>query len=790
MKTQAMLGLGLVSSLVCGSVATADFQGLDYRVVATNAVTGNFNWTVEIYVVLDAGERLDACAGDGVQDKRLATSGTFYQNAFGGPTSADINPALYSSFPSLEYDSWVTIGAMDSTGTPFPANALLDLGIDWTAFETLGGDVYTTNGVWFVTPDDAQGEATLFTNQECVDKYGVLVARVTTFDQNASVFLGALFQGKDASGATWQQSDSISITYPVIVDCNANGVDDGCDIANGTSIDANGNGIPDECEFPDCNGNGIDDNDDIANGTSADCNGNGTPDECEMPTGDCNGNGILDDCETFDDCNDNGVPDECEKFSDCNGNSIPDECEDLQDWDGNDVPDACEGLVAYNTSSGFGYGSFDAAISGANDNDVIWVDGVYADTLVDMDFHGAAVDVQILGGGSPTATVQMAAGASLHVGSMSALVGINSDTSGTASVSSDMHLHTSSVNVFRDSSLNLSGGHMILGNINQRMGSELSLDSPTTIVDGMWTCSTGSAIYASTVSLNGSMVGTFDLFGSMANAGTLSATDDVLISSDLTNNGLVAIHRGVLYVLGNITNNGTILGEVDPGPGVRGGTPPAPGDGLRVIGNYAAGSGASLYMQHVNWQLAVGGNFDVAIDDNTRFDMSLATLNLNSHTGQDPVTCEVMSLDLGSIEDGLLPTTIGAFPISTLRIGSGAIVDLVDTHDNDLQGQGLSEVMYVAHLEVAVGATLRTNGYIIYTSVVDNLGTIIGEGDIIIINPPVEGDLNGDGIVDVLDLLVVVANWGNCTGACESDMNNDGIVDVLDLLILIANWTP
>jgi len=32
-----------------------------------------------------------------------------------------------------------------------------------------------------------------------------------------------------------------------------------------------------------------------------------------------------------------------------------------------------------------------------------------------MDFHGAAVDVLILGGGSPTAAVQMAAGASLHV---------------------------------------------------------------------------------------------------------------------------------------------------------------------------------------------------------------------------------------------------------------------------------------------------------------------------------------------------------------------------------------
>ena len=32
------------------------------------------------------------------------------------------------------------------------------------------------------------------------------------------------------------------------IDCNANGVPDGCDISAGTSVDSNTNGIPDECE--------------------------------------------------------------------------------------------------------------------------------------------------------------------------------------------------------------------------------------------------------------------------------------------------------------------------------------------------------------------------------------------------------------------------------------------------------------------------------------------------------------------------------------------------------------
>lgn len=64
------------------------------------------------------------------------------------------------------------------------------------------------------------------------------------------------------------------------LDCNGNGVGDGCDLASGTSQDCNGNGLPDECEW-DCNSNGSPDDCDILAGTSLDQNGNGTPDECE-----------------------------------------------------------------------------------------------------------------------------------------------------------------------------------------------------------------------------------------------------------------------------------------------------------------------------------------------------------------------------------------------------------------------------------------------------------------------------------------------------------------------------
>jgi len=51
----------------------------------------------------------------------------------------------------------------------------------------------------------------------------------------------------------------------------------------------------------------------------------------------------------------------------------------------------------------------------------------------------------------------------------------------------------------------------------------------------------------------------------------------------------------------------------------------------------------------------------------------------------------------------------------------------------------------------------------------------------------VPGDANGDGIVDVEDLLIVLAQWG--TTGPEGDVNHDGIVNVVDLLMVLANWT-
>jgi hypothetical protein len=55
-------------------------------------------------------------------------------------------------------------------------------------------------------------------------------------------------------------------------------------------------------------------------------------------------------------------------------------------------------------------------------------------------------------------------------------------------------------------------------------------------------------------------------------------------------------------------------------------------------------------------------------------------------------------------------------------------------------------------------------------------------------DPIILGDVNGDGLVDVADILAVVDAWGPCL-SCPEDLNGDGFFDVVDLLEVVGNWT-
>jgi hypothetical protein len=54
-------------------------------------------------------------------------------------------------------------------------------------------------------------------------------------------------------------------------------------------------------------------------------------------------------------------------------------------------------------------------------------------------------------------------------------------------------------------------------------------------------------------------------------------------------------------------------------------------------------------------------------------------------------------------------------------------------------------------------------------------------------------DVDGNGAVDVDDLIAVILAWGPCPAPpepCDPDIDNNGSVDVDDLIAVILGWGP
>ena len=54
------------------------------------------------------------------------------------------------------------------------------------------------------------------------------------------------------------------------------------------------------------------------------------------------------------------------------------------------------------------------------------------------------------------------------------------------------------------------------------------------------------------------------------------------------------------------------------------------------------------------------------------------------------------------------------------------------------------------------------------------------------VSPALVDDINNDGLVNVVDLSLLLAKWGSTTAA--DDLNHDGTVNVIDLSLLLSHW--
>ena len=120
--------------------------------------------------------------------------------------------------------------------------------------------------------------------------------------------------------------------------------------------------------------------------------------------------------------------------------------------------------------------------------------------------------------------------------------------------------------------------------------------------------------------------------------------------------------------------------------------------------------------------------------------------------------------------------------IWSCRQEGGVLVDVED-HTSELNSGGAPDISGVT----AIGVDWR--GELIVVSQQGNLFRIVPDDGTD--GCAVIGDVNGDGVVDVDDVLLLINAWGACGlgQPCPADLDGDGVVGVNDMLIVLANWT-
>ena len=152
------------------------------------AVTGT---TYRLYAQMNEGLVYSMWANE-EYSHLIETTTTFYQDGFGSDLQSGISTAFFALAPSLEWDSWVTLG---DTYTDAPSTVGE---LNFTSFSTsswsFGGTVNSDASI-FRTPD----------NVNCLpDANGLVLLGQFTTDGTLSGFIN--LRGKDGNGDVWEET--------------------------------------------------------------------------------------------------------------------------------------------------------------------------------------------------------------------------------------------------------------------------------------------------------------------------------------------------------------------------------------------------------------------------------------------------------------------------------------------------------------------------------------------------------------------------------------------------------
>ena len=213
-----------------------------------------------------------------------------------------------------------------------------------------------------------------------------------------------------------------------------------------------------------------------------------------------------------------------------------------------------------------------------------------------------------------------------------------------------------------------------------------------------------------------------------------------------------------------------------------------------------------LEMRSVRSTVTVGEEFEVvlyAVSDNAEtnqfFSASQAIFTWNpavldlltvSNAGAIPLLYNGLPAagDYG-LNEAIPPQDGDGFHLAFANLGVRAVATPAGSLMYRFQFRALAAS---AETEVGIAATGGESGETIVFGADQPNQQVTGAlyGAVIEITASCTGDLDGNGIVDFADLLILLSAWGNCPNEkiCPADLDERGAVDFSDLLILLNVW--
>jgi len=183
-------------------LAQANFVALESEVYTESA----YGTVYRVYATFDSPtDELVAVYALETSPMVLDVTTSFYQDAVGGTLGNGINPAFFGAFPSLEFDSWFTIGSADSNGTSDIQQ--VGMGDAFDLFEAGSGfnlNAFVGGSIFLIPNVSADAEAG--------DDGRVLIGQFTT---DGIVNLTVNLQWDDVDANT-SNSEGVSITFPIV----------------------------------------------------------------------------------------------------------------------------------------------------------------------------------------------------------------------------------------------------------------------------------------------------------------------------------------------------------------------------------------------------------------------------------------------------------------------------------------------------------------------------------------------------------------------------------------------